>query len=93
MRIISQDGYGYDIPYEKMILCVEGSVIAAYGTQNIDDGARAVIARYSTSEKTRMAMEMLRRAYTGIALNTTEPMNAYFRFPDEDEDLEEERDG
>lgn len=35
MRLISQDGYSYDVSYEKVVLCVEGNIIRAYGKQKL----------------------------------------------------------
>ena len=63
MRLISQDGT-IDVPYEMsairnddklIILCMAG-----------ETGKGSVIATYSTSEKAQKAMEMLRKAYTGM---------------------------
>lgn len=58
MRIISQDGK-LDMPYEICSVWCRDSVIMCYNTHT-------VIATYSTKEKAKKAMEMLRKAYVSM---------------------------
>lgn len=66
MRIISQDG-AIDMPYEQVVIQRFGSEISflnknlAGVEQLVDD---MVVAKYSTEEKAKKAMEMLRETYT-----------------------------
>lgn len=73
MRVISQNGKS-DIPYENFIFSIVGngngySIIA---TKNIAESpevfVNSLIATYSTEEKAKKAMEMLREAYTGMPI-------------------------
>lgn len=73
MRVISQNGKS-DIPYEHFIFSIVGngngySIIA---TKNIAESLEVImnslIATYSTEEKAKKAMEMLREAYTGMPI-------------------------
>lgn len=68
MRVISQNGKS-DIPYENFIFSIVGngngySIIA---TKNIAESpevfVNSLIATYSTEEKAKKAMEMLREKY------------------------------
>ena len=64
MRVISQDGK-LDFPYENSVVfinLVDASEIRIVAIGDDDD---AVIAKYSTEEKAKKAMEMLRIAYVG----------------------------
>lgn len=67
MRIISQDG-AIDMPYEQVVIQMFGSEISILNKnlagveQLVDD---MVVAKYSTEEKAKKAMKMLRIAYTG----------------------------
>lgn len=78
MRILSQDiamiGV-FDIPYETAMISMskymEGRYrIYAQGTfvGNTTDDNFVLIAEYSTEAKAKKAMEMLRKAYTGMPL-------------------------
>lgn len=62
MRIISQDGT-FDMPYEMSIMWCEddGAVLL----QPIGETEYQKFAKYSTEEKAKKAMEMLRVAYAG----------------------------
>lgn len=66
MRIISQNGM-YDIPYENAIIYQNDEHIM-YVFGGIDIAQR--LASYSTCEKAKKAMEMLRTAYTGRFVTT-----------------------
>ena len=62
MRVISQDGR-LDFPYEKSVIFinpVDSSEVRIVAIGDDDDG---MIAKYSTEEKAKKAMEMLRDAY------------------------------
>ena len=62
MRVISQDGK-LDFPYENSVVfinLVDASEIRIVAIGDDDD---VVIAKYSTEEKAKKAMEMLRIAY------------------------------
>lgn len=66
MRVISQDGT-MDFPYEMSIVWCEdaGSVLL----QPIGEtGGYQTFAKYSTEEKAKKAMGMLRDAYTGTPI-------------------------
>jgi hypothetical protein len=70
MRVISQDGT-IDIPYEQVIIQRFGSKIY-FMNKNLT-GVEPLtydmqIAEYSTKEKAKKAMEMLRDAYTGMPI-------------------------
>ena len=61
MRVISQDGT-IDMPYEMSIVWCEDSgavLLQAIG----ETGEYQTFAKYSTEEKAKKAMEMLRKAY------------------------------
>jgi hypothetical protein len=63
MRVISQDGT-MDMPYEMSIMWSEDNgaiLLQAVG----EVGEYQSFAKYSTEEKAKKAMEMLRSAYTG----------------------------
>lgn len=65
MRVISQDGT-LDIPYEQVVIQRFNGEIYFLNKNltGIDDlGSDIVIAKYSTEEKAKKAMEMLRIAY------------------------------
>lgn len=68
MRILSQDGR-VDLPYEKIGLSAgfdDGKEIIAYPIErtSLDDGFWS-LARYSSADKVKKAMEMLRQSYHG----------------------------
>ena len=64
MRVISQDGK-LDFPYENSVVFI--NLVDASETRivAIGDDDDVVIAKYSTEEKAKKAMEMLRIAYVG----------------------------
>lgn len=72
MRVISQDS-GFDVPYENSSLSlisanicgVEYAAIHCYNS-SVDKAIK--MAKYSTEEKAKKAMEMLREAYTGMPI-------------------------
>ena len=77
MRVISQDGT-IDMPYESVIIQRFGSKIYFLnknltGVEPFNDDMQ--IAEYSTEEKARKAMEMLRKAYVGniVMFQNVEP--------------------
>ena len=86
MRVISQDGT-IDVPYEQVIIQRFKSRIYflnknSTGVEPLTDDMQ--IAEYSTEEKAKKAMEMLRIAYTGsIAMfqnvEPTEEVNEVFK--------------
>lgn len=62
MRILSQDGMQIqDLPYEKTRVYIEKDGITVKG---LFDGIIFDLAKYSTVEKARKAMEMLHHMYT-----------------------------
>lgn len=64
MRIISQDDR-FDLPYENIAVSTgysDGKVIIAYSPHN-ENGDVWKMAVYSTEEKARKAMKMLRETY------------------------------
>ena len=90
MRIISQDG-AIDVPYENVVLYQERREIMCIFS-GIYIGEK--IAQYSTEEKVKKAMEMLRDKYKDYAKATNKSnfftMFDYpkvFQFP-KDEDVE-----
>jgi hypothetical protein len=86
MRVISQDGRT-DIPYENFVFGItkDNSIVAIRDTiARPSEIAHGVVATYSTEEKAKKAMEMLRIAYTGsIAMfqnvEPTEEVNEVFK--------------
>lgn len=60
MRIISQNGQ-IDLPYNRIMLCVEGVLVTAR-----NDGNQYLIGKYFTEEKAIKAMEMCREKYLSI---------------------------
>lgn len=71
MRVISQDGT-IDIPYELSAVTIEHKVDLSKFDINIRskllDERPCIVAIYSTEEKAKKAMEMLRDAYTGMPI-------------------------
>ena len=71
MRIISQDGT-IDIPYELSAVTIGHKVDLSEFNINIRskllDERPCIVAIYSTEEKAKKAMEMLREAYTGMPI-------------------------
>ena len=87
MRVISQDGT-IDIPYELSAVTIGHKVDFSKFNINIRskllDERPCIVATYSTEEKAKKAMEMLRIAYTGsIAMfqnvEPTEEVNEVFK--------------
>jgi hypothetical protein len=65
MRVISQDGRT-DIPYENFVFGItkDNSIVAIRDTiARPSEIAHGVVATYSTEEKAKKAMEMLRKEY------------------------------
>ena len=90
MRIISQGGNA-DLPYEEIALCMAcEDIIARHNDKEY------LMARYSTVEKAKKAMEMLQEEYrfeklfetlcSGMGDYPNKPFY-YFQFP-QDEDVE-----
>ena len=60
MRIISQGG-NTDLPYEEIALCINcDDIIATHNNKE------HLMARYSTMDKAKKAMEMLREQYSRL---------------------------
>lgn len=64
MRVISQDGR-LDFPYENSVVFITPRDASEIRIQAIGDDDDGMIAKYSTGEKAKKAMEMLRIAYAG----------------------------
>ena len=64
MRVISQDGT-MDVPYENVVLYQDEKEIMCIFS-GVYIGRK--LARYSTTEKTEKAMEMLREAYISMPI-------------------------
>lgn len=86
MRIISQDGT-FDIPYEQVVIQrFKGEIY--FLNKNLTGVEQLcsdmVIAKYSTEEKAKKAMEMLREQYKKYVGNS---VNIYgcFQFPNDEE--------
>ena len=62
MRVISQDGR-LDFPYENSVVFITPRDASEVRIQAIGDDDDGMIAKYSTGEKAKKAMEMLRIAY------------------------------
>lgn len=69
MRVISQDGT-MDFPYKNSIVFIDTRAkdAAFVRMQAIGDNEASIMAQYSTEEKAKKAMEMLRDAYTGMPI-------------------------
>lgn len=69
MRVISQDGT-MDFPYENSIVFIHTRAKDAVFVrmQAIGDDEASIMADYSTKEKAKKAMEMLRDAYIGMPI-------------------------
>ena len=78
MRVISQDGT-IDIPYELSAVTIGHKVDLSKFNINIRskllDERPCIVATYSTEEKAKKAMEMLRKAYVGsiVMFKNVEP--------------------
>lgn len=99
MRIISQDGT-VDMPYERMIVQISpGNFRRIIAYESVEGEEYMEIALYSTPEKARKAMEMMRNEYLkylkveGGAMNLSNffvqpnvwTIPKVFLFPQEDE--------
>lgn len=64
MRVISQDGT-MDFPYKNSIVFIDTRAkdAAFVRMQAIGDNEASIMAQYSTEEKAKKAMEMLREDY------------------------------
>lgn len=62
MRVISQDGR-LDFPYERSIVFLSLEDATIVQIQAIGDDEAGTLAKYSTEEKAKKAMEELRYAY------------------------------
>lgn len=62
MRIISQDGR-LDFPYEKSVVFIPPREKTIVRVQMTGDYETTMMAKYSTEEKAKKAMEMLRSDY------------------------------
>ena len=90
MRVISQDGT-LDMPYEMVIIQRFRSRIYFLnknltGVESLNDDMQ--IAEYSTEEKAKKAMEMLREAWINEAVEFEDGIcdrNIIFQFPTEEE--------
>lgn len=85
MRVISQDGT-IDVPYEEVIIQRFRSGIYFLnknltGVEPFNDDMQ--IAEYSTEEKAKKAMEMLRKAYVGriVMFQNVEPTDELKEMP------------
>ena len=67
MRVISQDGK-LDFPYENSVVFISLVDASEIRIVAIGDDDNVVIAKYSTEEKAKKAMEMLRDAYIGMPI-------------------------
>ena len=67
MRVISQDGR-LDFPYENSVIFINHLDASEVRIVAIGDDDDVMIAKYSTEEKAKKAMEMLRDAYTGMPI-------------------------
>ena len=83
MRVISQDGT-LDFPYENSIVFIDTRAKAAtfVRMQAIGDNETSITAKYSTKEKAKKAMEMLREEYQKYA---SQNYMKVFQFPAEEE--------
>lgn len=75
MRIISQNSQ-IDLPYNRIMLCVEGVLVTAR-----NDGNQYLIGKYSTEEKAMKAMEMCREKYLSRTVNGYYVQPNYWGFP------------
>lgn len=83
MRVISQDGT-LDFPYENSIVFIDTRAKEAkfVRMQAIGDNETSITAKYSTKEKAKKAMEMLREEYQKYA---SQNYMKVFQFPAEEE--------
>lgn len=83
MRVIAQDGT-LDFPYENSIVFIDKRAKEAtfVRMQAIGDNETSITAKYSTKEKAKKAMEMLREEYQKYA---SQNYMKVFQFPAEEE--------
>lgn len=67
MRVISQDGR-LDFPYENSVVFIPPREETIVRVQMTGDDESAMMAQYSTKEKAKKAVGMLREAYTGMPI-------------------------
>ena len=67
MRVISQDGR-LDFPYENSVVFIPPREETIVRVQMIGDYESTMMAQYSTAEKAKKAMEMLRETYIGMPI-------------------------
>lgn len=67
MRVISQDGR-LDFPYENSVVFIPPREETIVRAQMTGDDESARMAQYSTKEKAKKAMEMLRDSYIGMPI-------------------------
>lgn len=67
MRVISQDGR-LDFPYENSVVFIHPREKNIVQLQMTGDYESTTVAQYSTKEKAKKAMEMLRETYTGMPI-------------------------
>ena len=88
MRVISQENtiQQIDIPYETFVisqLFIDPTIIIAYKDTENDSYVR--MAKYSTPEKARKAMNMLHSYYGDYMIENVYGMWPVFQFPQDDE--------
>ena len=83
MRVISHDST-LDFPYENSIVFIDTRAKEAtfVRMQAIGDNETSITAKYSTKEKAKKAMEMLREEYQKYA---SQNYMKVFQFPAEEE--------
>lgn len=67
MRVISQDGR-LDFPYENSVVFIPPREETIVRVQMIGDYESTMMAQYSTEEKAKKAMKMLRETYIGMPI-------------------------
>lgn len=90
MRVISQDG-AIDVPYENSVVFIDTRGVrdkAFVRMQPIGDNEASIMAQYSSEEKAKKAMEMLREAWINETVEFEDGIchrNIIFQFPAEEE--------
>lgn len=67
MRVVSQNGR-LDFPYENSIVFISPREETIVQVQMTGDYEPTMMAQYSTAEKAKKAMEMLRETYIGMPI-------------------------
>lgn len=90
MRVISQDGRS-DIPYDNFVfgMTKDNSIVAIRDTiARPSEVVNGIVAKYSTEDKAKKAMEMLRNEYLNFMAEATPDGNGFcfnppkvFQFP------------